>query len=204
MMKIVGRNFFAILLLPLCYGIGKSFIEVVIALNTQNNTYQLLYFITGFVFYITLQIFLFKPIKLYIFGHELTHAIAGIISGGRVKSFKVKKNTGSVGLTKVNLFVTLAPYFVPVYAIILILLYLLLYIFAKSFALNIYKYFLFLLGVSIAFHIALTQGQSDIKKYGVLYSLILVFISNCIILIAILSVFFQVSFLDFIVWCKIH
>ncbi|MFN3966700.1 MAG: hypothetical protein ACK4JE_03260, partial [Endomicrobiia bacterium] len=43
------------------------------------------------------------------------------------------------------------------------------------------------------------QGQSDLKKYGVFYSLILVFIANCFVLSGILAMFFPVSFSDFII-----
>ncbi|MFN3966951.1 MAG: hypothetical protein ACK4JE_04575, partial [Endomicrobiia bacterium] len=147
--RTISSFIFSLLLLPVCYGVGKSFINLILMINVFSSTKQLwIFFILGLIFYTVIHFIFSKPLKLYIFGHELTHALSGIISGSSVKSFKLKKDSGSVTLSKVNLFITLSPYFVPIYTIFLILLNMILKI-PKTF-------FLFLLGVSIAFHIALT------------------------------------------------
>jgi hypothetical protein len=131
---------------------------------------------------------------MYIFGHELTHALAGFLSGARINAFKVKKNSGSVSLSKVNIFSVLAPYFVPIYSMILIIAYALANLYAKQKGCNIHPYFLFLLGFTLAFHVALTvfairQGQSDLREYGVVFSSFVIIIANCVVLALIFSLF---------------
>jgi len=195
--KAISSFILGLFLLPVCYGVGKSFLNLVSMINLFSSTKQLwIFFVLGFISYILAHFLFSKPLKLYIFGHELTHALSGIISGSSIKSFKLKKESGSVTLSKVNLFIALSPYFIPIYTVILILLNVIFEI-PKSI-------FLFLIGVTVAFHIALTlfaikQGQSDLKKYGTFYSLVLVFIANCVVLSGILAIFFPVSFIDFII-----
>lgn len=196
------RFILSLSLLPVCYASGRSFIEAVISISKHSgNNDSWAYFLYGFAAYIVFQALFFKPIRTYVFGHELTHAIAGIISGGSVKSFKVRKSGGSVTLTKTNLFVTLAPYFVPIYTLFFVIAYWLLKQVLKT---NVhYSYFLFIFGFTAALHLSLTafaisQGQSDLKRYGEFYSLILIFILNCIILDLILAMFFPVKPLDFV------
>jgi len=195
--KAISSFILGLFLLPLCYGIAKSFLNLVFIINLFSSTKELwTFFILGFISYIIAHFLFSKPLKIYIFGHELTHALSGIISGSSIKSFKLKKDSGSVTLSKVNLFIALSPYFIPIYTVILIIVNIIFKIPKQV--------FLFLTGASVAFHIALTlfaikQGQSDLKKYGVFYSLVLVFIANCVVLGGILAIFFPVSFADFII-----
>jgi len=81
------------------------------------------FFILGAIVYLVIHTVLFKPNVVYIFGHELTHALAMFISAGKVKSFTVGKKGGEVKATKSNLFISLAPYFFPTYTLIIILLW---------------------------------------------------------------------------------
>ena len=60
--------------------------------------------------------------RTYVFGHELTHALASLAMGGDVLSFKVSKRGGSVSMTKTNFFVALAPYCIPIYTLFIFLL----------------------------------------------------------------------------------
>lgn len=138
-------------------------------------------FWTGVFCYIIFQIAFYKPMRTYVFGHELTHAFAGILSGAKIKKFKVGKESGHVVLTKDNIWITLAPYFFPIYTFAVIVIYLMLGWFTDI--KNLYPYYLFLIGFSIAFHIALTIyilgiGQSDLKVYGVFFSYIVIFAVN--------------------------
>jgi hypothetical protein len=191
----------SIILLPVCYAVGRSLIDMVLSINKSADIRSSwTYFLCGFITYIIFQIVFSKPIRTYIFGHELTHAIASIILGGRIKSFKVRKTGGSVTLTKTNLFITLAPYFVPIYTLLFIVAY---WAIKQIFGINThYRYFLFIFGFTIALHLSLTafaikQEQSDLKRYGVIYSLILIFILNCIILSLILVLLFSMRLTDF-------
>jgi len=187
----------AVAILPVVYGLGAGFwgsLSEARAAGAGNT--GLVYFLCGFIFYVAFQIIFSKPIRVYVFGHELTHAIAGILSGGKVKSFKVGKNGGSVTLTKAGLFATLSPYFLPVYSAILILVFAAAQFFLKNESGKVFPLFMFLFGSSVSFHIFLTvfaisQGQSDLKKYGVFFSLVLVLILNILILELIFAIFFK-------------
>jgi hypothetical protein len=141
-------------------------------------------FWAGVLCYIIFQIAFYKPMRTYVFGHELTHAFAGILSGAKVKKFKVGSESGHVVLTKDNIWITLAPYFFPIYTFAIIVVYLFLGWFTDIKPL--YPYFLFFAGLSTAFHAALTVyiigiGQPDLKVYGVFFSYILIIAVNVIV-----------------------
>lgn len=56
---------------------------------------------------------------IYVFGHEWTHALAAICSGGRVLRFPVISPSGGHVVTdRNNLFITLAPYVVPFFTVL--------------------------------------------------------------------------------------
>ena len=61
-----------------------------------------------------------KPMWIYVFGHELTHAVWTWIFGGRVKRFQAASHGGQVIITKSNFIIALAPYFFPLYAVLLV------------------------------------------------------------------------------------
>jgi len=192
-MNYIYRGLITILLLPICYTAGKNLVALISLLNTSSTDNLLwIYFLIGAIGYMIIHFCFFKPIRLYIFGHELTHAAAGILSGAKIKSFIVKKDGGSVGLTKVNMFVALSPYFIPIYSLILIICYKLL---TSYFNTGYPKLFVILLGMTVSFHLVLTlfaasQKQSDFQENGTLVSLLIIFVSNCVILSIILIIFF--------------
>ena len=140
----------------------------------------------------------------YVFGHELTHALAGLLSGAQIKKFKVYRNKGSVSLTKNNVFITLAPYFVPIYPIIIILVYFTLAWYID--VTKIYSWFLFFSGIALAFYYALTfyaikVGQEDMIIYGEFFSFVFVCFINIIMVILILAWIFpnKIEINDFFV-----
>ncbi|MDR1195193.1 MAG: hypothetical protein LBL00_01815 [Endomicrobium sp.] len=177
------RNFTAFLSVPLvasaAYTLIKNFLDFA---GSGANAH--IPFWAGIFCYGAFQIAFFKPMRTYVFGHELTHAFAGILSGAKVKKFKVGKESGHVVLTKDNIWITLAPYFFPIYTFAIIVIYLFL-----GWVMDItllYSYFLFFAGISIAFHIALTIyiiniGQPDLKVYGVFFSYILIIAVNVVV-----------------------
>ncbi len=59
-----------------------------------------------------------KPMRVYVFGHELTHAIWTWLFGGRVKRFKATSTGGHVVDHEEQFLITLAPYFFPLYVVL--------------------------------------------------------------------------------------
>ena len=159
------------------------------------------YFLTGIVVYLVVHSIFYKPVYLYILGHEATHALFTWLCGGRVTSFRATFRGGRVTTTKSNFLITLGPYFFPVYTVLIACTY-----FFVSFFSGVERHtsvFIFLIGFSWAFHIVLTiyfvkMEQPDIMKMGTLFSIVLVYIINLIIVAFILALFFpEISFLGF-------
>src|ERR1035437_2598293 len=116
------RVIVAILLIPVVVSLlyGLFFLLVMMA---NNITVSTLPFWLGLGVYFLFQLIFAKPLRTYVFGHELTHALAGILCGAKVKNFNVAATGGSVCLTKTNIWIALSPYFVPIYTVILLCVY---------------------------------------------------------------------------------
>jgi len=177
------RAFFAFLALPAVLACGYVLLKNFLFFAGSSGK-EYIPFWLGALCYVVFQIAFYKPMRAYVFGHELTHAFAGILSGAKIKKFKAGKNSGSVVLTKDNVWITLAPYFFPLYTFAVIVVYLMLGWFVNIKPL--YPYFLFLIGFTVAFHIALTVyiigiGQPDLKVYGVFFSYVLIIFVNILV-----------------------
>ena len=64
-----------------------------------------------------------RPLRVYVFGHELTHAIWVWAMNGRVEQIKVRRDSGHIITDTNNFLVALAPYFYPLYSIVVIAIY---------------------------------------------------------------------------------
>ena len=175
--------------MPLLLVLVYDFIQLFFSFAGKTNT-NIVPFWIGIAIYFLFQVIFFKPMSTYVFGHELTHALAGLLSGAQIKKFKVSSNKGSVTLTKDNIFITLAPYFFPIYPIIIILIYFSLAWFMDI--TKIYSWFLFFFFISLAFYYALTfyaikVGQEDMKIYGKFFSLVFVCFINIIMVVLVLA-----------------
>ena len=132
---------------------------------------------------------------LYVTAHELTHALAAVFSGVRVRKISVKKHSGYVLLDSTNAFISLAPYVIPLYTLAVAAAYWL----AGRFwgAAPLRPWFLAAAGFTLAFHLLHTADilagpvQSDLKKAGgPLFSLPLLLLLNCLGLAAALKLLF--------------
>lgn len=199
-LRLFARFLFGILLVPIAFSVS---IELYQSLGLIENLSKLQnFFLLGGCGYLIVHAVFYKPIYLYVLGHELTHAISSILCGGKVKSIKVSAAGGRVLTTKANVFTRLSPYLVPIYTVLLFLLYLGLSLFSDT---NRYVYlFIFLVGFSLVFHIVLTidflkKNQPDILKSGSFFSLFLIYIVNICIIAAISGfIFSEISFPAFL------
>lgn len=191
-MKKLKRILIAILLLPACYGLTLGLWS---ALRLFKNVPEgSIYFFIGIFSYIAFQWAFFRPIRTYVFGHELSHAIAAWMTGAKVRHFHVSKKGGSVTVSKSNAFIALAPYVFPIYAMAVMLVYFLICYFRPELR-QYWHIFLWLLGVSFGFHMALTayalmMDQPDLKAAGKFLSGILIYLGNVFSVIAVLGVLF--------------
>ena len=140
----------------------------------------------GFFVWILIFFFLPKPTRIYVFGHEFTHAIWTWILGGKVKGMKIGSKEGYVLSTKPSFLISLSPYFFPIYTFLVALIF-----FIGNFFWNwssYYPYFYFLIGVAYAFHITMTfytlkTEQTDLSSQSYAFSASIIFIGNMLVLL---------------------
>ena len=135
----------------------------------------------GYLAWLVVYFVMPRPVRTYILAHELTHALWGAVMGARIFSVKVSKHQGSVTLSKSNFLITLAPYFFPLYTMLVIGGYLVLsWFYAVE---GYYLVWLFLIGFTWGFHFTFTlsslfQHQTDIQEFGRLFSYTVIYIGN--------------------------
>ncbi len=77
----------------------------------------------GLALWLAIWLLLPRPLWVYVLGHELTHALAVYLHGGKVHQFKVTSAGGHIVTDKSNWFIALAPYFIPLYSLFWIALW---------------------------------------------------------------------------------
>lgn len=135
----------------------------------------------GFGLWVIIYLLFPKPWRAYVLGHELTHALWGLLMGARIGRMKVDNNGGSVELSKTNFLISLAPYFFPLYTVIVIALY-----GGINFLhdLSDWRWLgLALVGFTWSFHVTftlamLTQQQSDVQENGRIFSYTIIYLFN--------------------------
>ena len=157
---------FAVALVPLL----RDVVRAVAVSGGDGSSVSLVAAGAGFILFFMIWTFSpKKPVRLYVLGHELTHAVWGLLFGARVSNLKVSLKGGSVTLTKSNVLITLAPYFFPFYTMLVVLLAVVVRLFA--------------VGFTWCFHIcftlrALAQRQPDVIEYGHLFSWVFIWTFN--------------------------
>jgi hypothetical protein len=178
------KTIIAILLSPLCVGAAWALWRVVRASGTADTIWVAA--LAGAGCWMSIYLLLPKPMWVYVFGHELTHAIWTWLMGGKVKKFKASARGGHVVVTKSNFLIALAPYFFPLYAVLVMLVFGL-----GHWLWNWQRYFVWfhlMLGAAYAFHVTLTwhilkSSQSDISEQGYMFSAVTIFLGNAGVLL---------------------
>jgi hypothetical protein len=174
-----------ILLLPVCVATAQALGKLLFAAGAADRVW--LPVMAGAACWVTIFLLLPKPMLIYVFGHELTHAVWTWLFGGHVKRFKAASAGGHVVTTKSNFLIALAPYFFPVYAVLLVLIF-----FGGDFfwpwRRTYLVWFHLLLGAAYAFHVTLTweilkTQQTDISSQGWVFSYVVIFLGNAMFLI---------------------
>lgn len=144
-------------------------------------------FVGGYVLWLVVFACLPKPMRTYVLGHELTHAIWALMMGARVGGLKVGKTGGQVRTSKTNWLIALAPYFFPFYAMLFIALF---FIAHAIWNLGAYLWVLFfLVGLGWSFHVTftlmmlLTVKQPDVTSQGVVFSVVVIYCMNLLIML---------------------
>jgi len=174
----------AVLLLLVCAGAALALWRVLLASFGVDTVWVPL--LAGATCWLVVLILLPKPMWIYVFGHELTHALWTWLFGGRVKKMKVTSSGGHVITSKTNFVIVLAPYFFPLYAVMVIM------VFAVGHLIWDWRSYLvwfhLAVGAAYAFHVTLTwhalkTRQTDITSQGYLFSAVIIFLGNVSVLL---------------------
>jgi hypothetical protein len=180
-----------VVLLPLAAGVWAASWSLLRSVHLPWKSFLPL--LAGVAAYALFQALFSKPMGLYVFGHEMTHALAAWFSGYRVKSLKVSSSGGEVVTSDTNLFVALAPYCVPLYTVLVVAAYAL----VRRYAALVVPPFwcAFGVGFTFSFHAALTfhalrQRQPDLEHGGAFLSLAIILLLNGLVLTLLLKFLF--------------
>jgi hypothetical protein len=193
----------AIFLLPVCAILTQTFFTVFTRAAVTQRLWaaeEFWFFSLGAVLWLIAFFGLPRPMLVYVFGHELTHALWVLLMGGRVSRFRVGRDGGHIVTDRNNFWIALAPYFFPLYSLIIIAAYGILGLF-----LNVQPYgrlLYALIGATWAFHFTFTcwmipKKQTDLTDNGTFFSLVVIYLMN----LALLSVMLvlassQITFAD--------
>lgn len=142
-------------------------------------------FAAGFSLMAGVYLFLPRWNWLYVFGHETTHALAVIMSGGKVSEFKVGSDGGHIASDKTSMWIALSPYIVPFYPLTVGLAW-----FAARWwwpPLAAWEWaFVAVWGAAWAFHACFTVSllktdQPDFASQGWFFSMVVILLCNALI-----------------------
>src|SRR3954465_11003068 len=194
----------ALFLLPLCALLSQTFFTSFARATVAQRLWageEFWFFSLGVVLWLIAFFGLPRPILIYVFGHELTHALWVWLMGGRVSQFRVSRDGGHVVTSKANFWIALAPYFFPIYSILTIAIYggLSLFLNRKPYGRLLYA----VIGATWAFHFTFTcwmipKNQTDLTDQGTFFSLVVIYFMNLLLLSVLLVLASpQITFAEF-------
>jgi hypothetical protein len=187
---VVFKTFIALLLLPTAF---FTMVETGrILLSVLGHLGAAISFLLGVVVYAAIHYGCYNFSRMYVFMHEMTHALAALLCGCRIKDISIGRDNGYVKMDRCNAFVVLAPYFVPGYVLISMMCYM-----VGNLFVNLAPYreiFLFLIGFFTSFHFIQTfktlfeADQPDLKLAGgKIFSVVMIILSNLMVLAFVLK-----------------
>ena len=193
------RMLLGVALLPMCWGVVRAFCDSVVAAAGESGgiTAESIALLGGMLAFALCWMSVPHPVKTYVLGHELTHAIWGLLFGAVPSRLRISESGGSVNLTKSNMLITLAPYFFPFYTFVVVIAAIVTYAFIRP--LPWLPLWMFMVGFTWAFHALFTletlaQRQPDVKLYGRIFSWVFIFLANVALVLVFLAAVTSLSF----------
>ena len=194
----------ALFLVPICAILSQTFFTVFTRATVSQRLWageEFWFFSLGAVLWLIAFFGLPRPLLVYVFGHELTHALWVLLMGGRVSQFRVGRDGGHIVTDRNNFWIALAPYFFPLYSILALGIYgvLSLFVEVQPYGRLLYA----VIGATWAFHLTFTcwmipKSQTDLTANGTFFSLVFIYLVNLLLLSALLVVAStQITFADF-------
>lgn len=194
------RMLVGVALLPACWGVCRAFFDSVRAAGgAEGISVEAVSLLGGVAAFALCWMALSHPVRAYVLGHELTHALWGLLFGAKPSKLRVTETGGSVNLSKTNMLITLAPYFFPFYTFIVIVVALITYAFVRP--LPFLPLWMFMVGFTWAFHVLFTietlaQRQPDVKLYGRIFSWVFIFLANVMLVLVWLAATTPLTFMQ--------
>ncbi len=191
------RLVLALLLAPACWGAAHALVKTTAV--AAGLTAGVLSFIGGMAAFVALWLAVGHPVKTYVLGHELTHAMTGMMFGAVPSRLRVSDRGGSVNLTKSNIIITLSPYFIPFYTLVVLAAALVTGVFVKPLPWPLA--WVFAVGFTWAFHVvftvdSLSRPQPDVREYGRLFSWTFIFLANVVLVLVALAAVNGTAFVE--------
>ena len=175
---------------PFAWALCRTFVDAVCMSSEgleSSFTIESVSLFTGIASFLIFRKILPDLTRMYVLGHELTHALWGLAFGARVSKLRATSTGGSVVLSKSNVWITLAPYFFPFWTAVVALLALVVHV-IMHFACPQNRFplpwlWMFAVGFSWCFHACFTirslmETQPDVMEYGRVFSWTLILVCN--------------------------
>ena len=182
----------AVLCFPLVWALCLTFVDAVCLASGESEGFfsaESVALFAGLVSFLLLWKVMPDQTRMYVLGHELTHAVWGLAFGARVSGLKVRSTGGSVTLTKSNVWITLAPYFFPFWtfavALVALLVRAVMYFTCPDVPFPLPWLWMFAVGFTWCFHACFTvrslmQTQPDVQEYGRVFSWTFILVCNIV------------------------
>ena len=171
-------------LLPLVWATCKFSLGILLlAMNAPAWQWgNVAWFGAGFVIWLVCFHVLPRPTWLYVFGHELTHVVAIWLSGGIIFRFIVTTAGGQVHTDRTSMFISLAPYIIPLFPAVTGLAWVGMTWMWPDLV-HYQHWFLFYWGLVWSFHLSFTIAvfateQTDFSSQGYLFSYVIILLGN--------------------------
>ncbi|GAA5143441.1 hypothetical protein GCM10023213_31260 [Prosthecobacter algae] len=202
--KSMKRVLGALLLFPLglitALTLGEMLWRAMVRLEFW-RTEEVVFFLVGGLAWAVTYASGWRPVSSYVFGHEVSHLLVARAFGGKILDWDFSATGGYVETNKSNTWITLAPYLLPFYSLIVLLLFGVVGMFWNLHDLHqiglgkvMLKFkpvwfFYAMLGLTWCFHATFTWKtvfieQSDLQRNGEFFSMQLIFLVNVLLLVA--------------------
>ncbi|SKA88236.1 hypothetical protein SAMN02745166_01387 [Prosthecobacter debontii] len=161
---------------------------------------EVIFFMIGAVAWTVGYVTGWRPVRSYVFGHEVSHLLVARAFGGKILDWDFSATGGYVETNKSNTWITLAPYLLPFYSLVVLILF-----GVAGMVWNLHGmhhlslgetalrfkpvwFFYILLGLTWCFHATFTWKtvvieQSDLQRNGEFFSMLLIFLVNVMLII---------------------
>ena len=182
------KQIIAVFLVPPAFVLTRAFFSAFSQATIHHRFWaseEFWFFTLGSILWVIMFFGLPRPLLMYVFGHELSHAVWVWLMGGRVSKFKVRPDGGYIVTDTNNVWIALAPYFFPIYSVLVLMIYAGLSAFVDVEPYR--RWFFGAIGFTWMFHLTFTiwmlwNGQTDLIEHGTFFSTMLIYLINFAIL----------------------